>query len=472
MAVRLFLRLSTNGAPLYTSLSVWQRFFSLTSNLRGVSAIKLTMPALTPTMEVGKIVKWHKNEGDAFSAGDVLCDIETDKATLSMDALDDGVMAKILVSEGTENIKTSRVIALTVDVEDDYTQVEIPSDLETTEQEEVAAIEKTSGDSTTRDKQSVAAMPAASTTFKPTLLPLSPAVKRLVDEHQLDVNNIAPSGFNGRLLKGDVLEFLAGKQAQERVGASTMETTVQLFSPPPSIPDTLPVASAPTGTNQFDDIPNSNIRRTIAKRLGESKSTIPHVYASVDCLMDNMLALRRKLKADHRLVVSINDLVLKAAAVALRLVPEMNCNWTSSGLQRCDDIDVAVAVAIDGGLITPIVRGADKLSIADISSTARDLSARARAGKLQPHEYQGGSFSVSNLGMFGITNFTAVINPPQVFILAIGSLQSTPNPEQTVSQISTISISHDARAVDEHTASNYLLTLKRCIENPTASGLL
>jgi dihydrolipoamide dehydrogenase-binding protein of pyruvate dehydrogenase complex len=427
-------------------------------------------------METGKIIKWHKAEGEAYSAGDPLCDVETDKATLTMDAIDDGVLAKILVEEGTENVKIKSVIALAVEEGDDYTQVEIPPDLELD-----------SSTSTRPSDLGINTSTRLSKVFEPTSLPLSPAVKRLVKEHHLDINNIVPSGSHGRLLKGDVLSYLSGDQsiAVSPLRADDAPVPSQqpsLFvSPKVSLPaspklytsvNTMSLDSHKMeSATQFDDIPTSGMRKGFARRLADAKITIPHSYASIDCAMDSLLDVRENWKTDEKASVSLNDFILKAAAVALKLVPDVNCKWTDIGPQPLQNVTISFAVEVNGDTVTPVIQGADHLTVQDISSIVQELISQAKDGKLQPHEYQGGSMCVSNLGMYGVNQFSAVIDPAHSCILAVGSLQPVPDPENGVANISTVTLSSDARLIDEKMASDFLRAFKRCVESPLACGV-
>eukprot|EP00118_Oscarella_pearsei_P014426 m.123455 g.123455 ORF g.123455 m.123455 type:complete len:485 (+) comp37822_c2_seq23:1034-2488(+) len=454
------------ASPLVWGNSAWNCvFYHRRSLTEGIPGVRLNMPALSPTMDDGKIVKWLVKEGESFVAGDPLCEIETDKAVMTMDALDDGTMAKILVPEGTSNIKINALIGLAVAEGEDHTRVEVP-------EIEVTTTSNSSGPSSEPVK-TVQTMAAGM--FQPTSLPLSPAVKRLVEELRLDMADIPTSGKKGRLLKGDVLQFVGSQEQSERSDQSPAIplTEIKHSLPPPSPPPpTLPLPPKSMKGFSYEDISNTGIRSIIAKRLVQAKTTIPHAYASTDCALDNILEIRKQLKAEG-FAVSVNDFIVKAAATALRLVPAVNVNWSPDGPQRLSHVDVSVAVASDRGLITPIVKSADQMGVKAISASVKELASKARDGKLQPHEFQGGSFTISNLGMYGITHFSAVINPPQACILAVGGSRAEPNEEgEGITNWVTVTMSSDARIVDETLASQWLQAFKRCVEKPLQNGLM
>ncbi|XP_065836006.1 pyruvate dehydrogenase protein X component, mitochondrial-like isoform X3 [Oscarella lobularis] len=290
---------------------------------------------------------------------------------------------------------------------------------------------------------------------------LSPAVKRLVDEHGLQHADIPSSGKKGRLLKGDVLQYLKQLLQPKKEAPAAREV--------PLIKAAVTRAKGPS----YEDVPNSSIRSVIAERVTQAKTTIPHAYASVDCTIDKVMDVRKKLRASG-IVVTLNDFVVKAAALALKQVPAVNIRWTSNGPRDLADVDVSVAVASERGLITPIVKKADRMGVKTISNTVRELAAKAREGTLQPHEFQGGSFTISNLGMFGISRFNAIINPPQVCILAVGNSRIEPRDDDNkgIKSVVTVTMSSDARAVDEVLASEWLQAFKRFIEEPLESGLV
>ncbi|KAL0303441.1 UNVERIFIED_CONTAM: pyruvate dehydrogenase complex, mitochondrial [Sesamum radiatum] len=336
--------------------------------------IVLEMPALSPTMNQGNIAKWRKKDGDKIEVGDVICEIETDKATLEFESLEEGFLAKILAPEGSKDVAVGQPIAITV---------EDPNDLE-------AVKASVSGDLSVKDEKPVQKNTAKDVkTQKTSFSRISPAAKLLLMEHGLDASSIMASG---------------PRAPPHPPSASTAsKSTVQQ-------------------TAAYEDLPNSQIRKVIAARLLESKQSTPHLYLSTDVTLDPLLSFRKELKANYDVKVSVNDIVIKAVAVALRNVPEANAYWDAGKgeIVLCDSVDISIAVATEKGLMTPIVRNADQKSISSISLEVKELAEKARAGKLKPNEFQGGTFSISNLGMFPVDNFCAIINPPQAGILAVG----------------------------------------------------
>ncbi|XP_006824676.1 pyruvate dehydrogenase protein X component-like [Saccoglossus kowalevskii] len=345
------------------------------------------MPALSPTMEVGTIVKWLKKEGDTVHPGDYLCDIETDKNVNSMDTEEEGILAKILVAEGTSNVAIGSLIALIVEEGSDYRNVQIPA--------EAGPSAPSSGEVTVPDASTSTAQAADN---KSSTL-LSPAVRVLLEQHNLNINDIIGSGHHGRVLKGDLLKVVAGDKTLIRISkpasidakpkspgditvASPKSTTKPISTTPPTLPS----------KNTFTDLELNNMRKTIARRLLESKQSTPHAYATVDCRMDEVLQLRKNL-AKENVKVSVNDFLIKAIAVTLKNVPEVNATWAGDSVKFLQNIDISVAVATPNGLITPIVKSAASKGLMDISNDIKDLASRAREGKLQLDEFQGGSFT-------------------------------------------------------------------------------
>lgn len=436
-----------------------RRTFFTSSLRQAVPTTQILMPALSPTMEEGTIVKWMKKEGDLISPGDVLCEIETDKATISMDSDEEGILAKIIVPDGSKNVKINQLIALMVEEGVDYTQVEVPLDTETHRETEHSASVESSPEHGGGD------------------VLMSPAVRVLLETYKLNPSLIQATGPKGRLLKGDVLRYVAqeGQPFTKPVKAASPEVKVPTETPSqPAKPSPQETASAPNPVSSalppdavvssgHTDMPHTSMRRTIAKRLAESKATVPHIYASTNCVMDNLLKLRKGLEVK----VSVNDFIIKAAALTLRQVPEMNAVWSGEETQLLKDVDISVAVATDTGLITPIVKTADNLPLAEISTTLKDLASRAREGKLKLHEFQGGSFTISNMGMFGITEFSAVINPPQACIMAVGGTRPVLTANETIESVMTVTLSCDRRMVDDELAARWLDAFKANIENPS-----
>lgn len=393
----------------------------------------ITMPALSPTMTHGTLTKWVKSEGDTIEPGDVIAEIETDKATMEVESVDDGVLAKILINEGAENVAVGEVIAIMAEEGEDISGYEVPSG--------DAAPEKTQEDAPKQEAKSEKA-PANKSNDR---IKASPLAKRIAKDKGIDLSTITASGANGRIVKADV------------EGMTQNDT-------PYDTPVTHQSAS-PT------KVPHSGMRKVIAQRLTESKQTIPHFYLNVDCTLDSLLSARKTIndKANGAYKLSVNDFIVKACAAALMAVPETNVEWGDDALTQFYSADVCVAVSTDGGLITPIVKSAHAKSLSAISGEVKSLAKRAREGKLQPSEYQGGTFTLSNLGMFGVKNFNAIINPPQSMILAVGAGEQkavAENGSLAIRTVMSATLSVDHRAVDGAVAAQWLAAFKRFIENP------
>lgn len=368
--------------------------------------ILIEMPALSPTMSQGNIAKWKKKEGDKIEVGDVICEIETDKATVEFECLEEGYLAQILAPEGSKDIAVGQAIAVTVE---DAADLEIVKNavFSGSAVKEEKPIHQDTRDATRSEKTSVKR--------------ISPAAKLLITEHGLDTSSLKASGAHGTLLKGDVLAAIKSGLGFTIVSSKEKTTPSAQVHPKTSAPTSTESRSSKQ-TDSFEDFPNSQIRKVIATRLLESKQNIPHLYLSSDVILDPLLSLRKDLKELHNVKVSVNDIVIKAVAVALRNVPEANAYWDAEKGEvfLCDSVDISIAVATEKGLMTPIVRNADQKTISAISSEVKELAEKARAGKLKPNEFQGGTFSISNLGMFPVDHFCAIINPPQASILAVG----------------------------------------------------
>uniref|UniRef100_A0A671Y178 Dihydrolipoamide acetyltransferase component of pyruvate dehydrogenase complex n=1 Tax=Sparus aurata TaxID=8175 RepID=A0A671Y178_SPAAU len=439
----------------------------------GVSGLKVEMPALSPTMEEGNIVKWLKKEGEAVAAGDALCEIETDKAVVVMESNDDGVMAKILMEEGSRSVRLGTLIALMVEEGQDWKQVEIPPP---------EAPAPSAAPPATQAAAAPVAPPAAP------VLRLSPAARHILDTHGLDPQLATATGPRGLITKEDALNLLKTSPAPKAAPAMaapappspvpTPTTTPTTAPPPPGSRPNVPplsVPGKPGAPGTFTEIPASNVRRVIAQRLTQSKTTIPHAYASVDCDVAAIMHLRKDL-ANEQIKVSVNDFIIKAAAVTLKEMPEVNVTWSDDGPRALDSIHIAIAVATDKGLITPIIKDAASKGVQEISANAQALARKARDGKLLPEEYQGGSFSISNLGMFGISGFSAVINPPQACILAVGTSRAELRlceDDQTLrtQQLMTVTLSSDGRLVDDELASRFLDKFRANLEQPQRMAL-
>ncbi|XP_027497561.1 pyruvate dehydrogenase protein X component, mitochondrial isoform X1 [Corapipo altera] len=474
------------GAGLPVAGRVGWRHLHGTPELLGTPGIKILMPALSPTMEEGNIVKWLKKEGETVNVGDALCEIETDKAVVTMESSEEGILAKILVDEGSKNVRLGSLIGLLVEEGQDWKQVEIPA----------ADSDPSSLAPPPPARPSAPASPSVATPPKLEPQPgklqvrLSPAARNILETHGLDPSNVTPTGPRGIFTKEDALKLLQEKQKGKPTELKPMVSPAPLQ--PAAVPSASPATAAyprpavppvstpgqPAALGTFTEIPASNIRRVIAKRLTESKTTIPHAYAAADCNIDAVLKLRKQLAKDD-IKVSVNDFIIKATAVTLKQMPDVNVTWDGEGCRQLQSIDISIAVATDRGLITPIIKDVAAKGIQEIAASAKALAKKARDGKLLPEEYQGGSFSISNLGMFGISGFTAVINPPQACILAVGRARpelrivedEEGNEKLEQHQRMTVTLSSDGRVVDDELASKFLETLKANIENPIRLAL-
>jgi pyruvate dehydrogenase E2 component (dihydrolipoamide acetyltransferase) len=438
--------------------------------------IKILMPALSPTMEKGNLARWLKKEGDAIKSGDVIAEIETDKATMEVEAVDEGVLAKILVPAGAQDVKVNELIALVAGEGEDAKAVASGAG--------APAPAAASAPAPKADVAPAAAAPApAATLVAPAAKPAasggrvfaSPLAKRLAKEACIDISSIEGTGPHGRVVERDVKAAIAG-------GGSKKAPAPQAASGKPSTPALAPGMSDETIKKMFEpgtyeEVPHDSMRKVIAKRLVEAKQTIPHFYLTVDCKLDALLAAREAINAaapknkdkQPAYKISVNDFVIKAFAMALQRVPEANVTFTENTMLKHKHSDVAVAVSIPGGLITPVVRKAETKGLAAISNEMKDLATRARSRKLQPQEYQGGSTAVSNLGMFGIKNFQAVINPPHATILAVGAGEERVIVEKGQMKVATmmsVTLSTDHRAVDGALGAELIAAFKDLIENP------
>lgn len=368
------------------------------------------MPALSPTMDQGNITKWRKKEGDKIGIGDVICEIETDKATLEFEYLEEGYLAKILAPEGSKVVRVGEPIAITVEDLDEIK--DIPADtqngVEVKEQKPVKHVES----------------PGKEVNYHQiNISRISPSAKLLIAEHGLDASSLKASGPRGTLLKGDVLSAIVGRGGSQQINLSSEKrTSASTHSVQLTADSSPPYETLAHVTDAYEDLPNSQIRKVIAKRLLESKQSTPHFYLSSDVILDPLLSFRTELKEQHNVKVSVNDIVIKAVALALKSVPKANAYWSDDKGEStlCSSIDISIAVATEKGLMTPIIRNADQKTLSAISSEVKELAEKARNGKLKPEQFQGGTFSISNLGMFPVDNFCAIINPPQSCILAVG----------------------------------------------------
>ncbi|HJD64544.1 MAG TPA: pyruvate dehydrogenase complex dihydrolipoamide acetyltransferase [Rickettsia endosymbiont of Sericostoma sp.] len=406
--------------------------------------IKILMPALSPTMTEGNVSKWLKKEGDKVVPGDVIAEIETDKATMEVESVDEGVLAKIIVPQGTENVAVNSLIAVLLEEGEDISLLDnfIASSDNVAKSSEKPAI-------VVEESKSVNLTPENKTIKDTARVYASPLARRLAAIDNIDLSNIQGSGPHGRIIKKDVLSYLVQPTNSGKIRAVNRNN------------------------QEYRSVPNNNIRKIIAKRLLESKQTIPHFYLSIECNMDKLLDIRedinKSLIEESNIKISVNDFVILAVAKALKIVPEANASWDESDIRYYNNVDVSVAVAIDNGLITPIVRNADQKDLVTLSRELQTLIKKARDNKLTPEEFQGGGFSVSNLGMYGIKSFNAIINPPQSCILAIGASSKRPivdNDQIKIATMMDVSLSSDHRVVDGAVGAKFLTSFKKFIESP------
>lgn len=438
--------------------------------------INITMPALSPTMEEGNLSKWLVKEGDAVKSGDVIAEIETDKATMEVEAVDEGTVAKIVVPAGTEGVKVNSLIAiLAADGEDVKAAASAGGDAPAPKAEAAPAATPAPTAKSEPAPAQAAPTPATASAAKAdgNRTFSSPLARRLAKEAGLDISAIAGSGPHGRVVKADVEAAASGGGAKK--AAATPAAAAASAAPlAKGASDEAVLKLFEEGS--YELVPHDGMRKTIARRLVESKQTVPHFYVSVDCELDALMALRAQLnsaaperdgKPAYKL--SVNDMVIKAMALALRDVPDANVSWTEQAMVKHKHSDVGVAVSIPGGLITPIIRHAETKSLSAISNEMKDLGKRAKERKLKPEEYQGGTTSVSNMGMMGVKNFAAVINPPHATILAVGAGEQrvvVKNGEIAIVQAMTVTLSTDHRCVDGALGAELLGAFKRYIENP------
>ena len=442
--------------------------------------INITMPALSPTMEEGNLAKWLVKEGDKIKSGDVIAEIETDKATMEVEAVDEGTVAKIVVPAGTEGVKVNALIAVLAGDGEDVAAAAsgagtapAPAAAPKAEAAPAAAPATTPAAASVAAPAASAPAPAATDGHRTFASPLA---RRLAKEAGVDVTAVAGSGPHGRVVKKDIEAAISGGTAKAAPSAA-----------PAAQPAAAP-AAAPKGMSEetvlklfepgsYELVPHDGMRKTIAKRLQESKQTIPHFYVSVDCELDALLALRTQLNdaapkskdGAPAYKLSVNDMVIKALALALRDVPDANVSWTDSNMVKHKHADVGVAVSIPGGLITPIIRSAELKTLSAISNEMKDYGKRAKERKLKPEEYQGGTTAVSNMGMMGVKNFAAVVNPPHATILAVGAGEQrviVRKGEMAIATVMSVTLSTDHRAVDGALGAELLAAFKSYIENP------
>jgi len=424
--------------------------------------IEILMPALSPTMTEGNVTKWLKREGEEVRSGDVLAEIETDKATMEFEAVDDGRLGKILVPEGAQGIKVNQPIALLLGEGGDTSALEnfsapTPKTAPTAPPEQAPA----------RAQPGSEAQAQTAPARGNGRIFASPLARRMAQQAGLDLAAIAGSGPQGRVVKADIEAALSAERGAPAPAQPARAPPVAPTAPPPLSKERV---LALVGNPPYTERPLTAMRRVIARRLTESKQTVPHFYLTVDCEIDALLKFRAELNArSDTYRISVNDFVIRAAALALRQVPAANASWSDEAILLWDTVDIAVAVALDDGLITPIVKNADRKGLATIANETKDLAARARAGKLKLEEFQGGTFSISNLGMFGVRDFAAVINPPHGGILAVGAGEQRPvvkNGALAIATVMSCTLSCDHRAVDGAVGAQFLAAFKKLVEDP------
>lgn len=442
--------------------------------------IDILMPALSPTMEKGTLAKWLKKEGDAIKSGDVLAEIETDKATMEIEAVDEGVLAKIVVPAGSADVPVNEVIGLIAEEGEDLSAAVASKTAAPKATAPKAAAPapapKKADDIVLREERPGATPKPNGQAGAPTSrIIASPLARRLAKQAGLDLAGIDGTGPRGRIVERDVLAAeKAGPKPAAAAPAAMPAPAAKPAAPAPASDDAIRKMFEP---GSFEEIPHDGMRKTIARRLVEAKQTIPHFYLEIDCQLDALLALRTEINKSASLdkdgkpsfKVSVNDFVIKALAVALQRVPEANATWTEGTMLRHRHSDIGVAVSIPGGLITPVVRKAEQKTLSVISNEMKDFAARAKARKLKPDEYTGGSSAVSNLGMFGIKSFSAVINPPHATILAVGAGEKrviVKDGAPAVATIMSATLSTDHRAVDGALGARLIEAFKHLIEAP------
>ncbi|MHA1558982.1 MAG: pyruvate dehydrogenase complex dihydrolipoamide acetyltransferase [Alphaproteobacteria bacterium] len=396
--------------------------------------IPVYMPALSPTMKDGHLVKWHKKEGDALEAGEILAEIETDKATMEVEVIDEGILGKIIIPEGTQNVPVNEIIAVILEEGED--EKELESYLKSTVKDSFEVTKEQKADPVDQKKEEEKQPEER--------IFVTPLAKKFAENNSVSLKGIKGSGPKGRIIKLDIENFL--KNTSQK---------------PCAIPSHI----------HYEDLSISNKRQIIATKLSEAKQTIPHYYLTIECVLDELIDLRKKLNNSPKtkVKISINDFIVRASALSLIDEPEVNCSWRCDAIRCYKSADVAVAVSIDDGLITPIVKDADRKPLEDISKEVKELAEKARSGKLKLDEIQGGSFTISNLGMYGIKSFSAIINPPQACILAVGVCEKRPwvkDDKLTIANVLSCTLSADHRAIDGANAARFLQRIRFYLENP------
>ena len=431
--------------------------------------IEILMPALSPTMEEGTLAKWLVKEGDTVSSGDIIAEIETDKATMEFEAVDEGTIGKLLIAEGSEGVKVNALIAVLLEDGEEASDA-VPSSASADDAGDKAAATAVSAEpATPTAERSATPAPAAPAASDGTRIFASPLARRIAADQGLELSALQGSGPHGRIVKADVL---AAGDAPTKP-APTAGPAVSAATPAPAPSVSADAIAKIYADREFTEIPLDGMRKTIAARLTEAKQTIPHFYLRRDIKIDNLLSFRGQLNKQleaRGVKLSVNDFIIKACALALQTVPAANAVWAGDRVLQLTPSDVAVAVAIEGGLFTPVLKDAEQKSLSTLSTEMKDLATRARSKKLAPHEYQGGSFAISNLGMFGIDNFDAVINPPHGAILAVGAGVKKPvideDGQVSVATVMSVTLSVDHRVIDGALGAELLQAIVDNLENP------
>ncbi|CRL09328.1 pyruvate dehydrogenase complex dihydrolipoamide acetyltransferase [Phaeobacter italicus] len=434
---------------------------------------EILMPALSPTMEEGTLAKWLVKEGDTVASGDLLAEIETDKATMEFEAVDEGVIGKILIAEGSEGVKVNSPIAILLEDGESADDIGATPAAPAAAEDTAPAASKDASPAPAQAAAAATPAPAAPAGADGSRIFASPLARRIAADKGLDLADISGSGPRGRIVKADVENATAAPKAAAAAPAAA--------APAAAAPAAAAAASGPTADQvarmyegrDYEEVALDGMRKTIAARLSEAKQTIPHFYLRRDIQLDALLKFRAELNKQlegRGVKLSVNDFIIKAVALALQAVPDANAVWAGDRVLKMKSSDVAVAVAIEGGLFTPVLQDSDMKSLSTLSAEMKDLAKRARDRKLAPHEYQGGSFAISNLGMFGIDNFDAIVNPPHAGILAVGSGVKKPvvgaDGELKVATVMSVTMSVDHRVIDGALGADLLKAIVENLENP------
>ncbi|ALJ37302.1 pyruvate dehydrogenase complex dihydrolipoamide acetyltransferase [Azospirillum brasilense] len=439
--------------------------------------IQILMPALSPTMTEGNLAKWLKKEGDAVKSGDVIAEIETDKATMEVEAADEGRLGKILVQAGTQGVAVNTPIAVLLEEgEDDSALAKAAAPAPAPAAAPAAAPAPAASASAAAPAPQAAAAPAPAAQGGGRVF-ASPLARRLAEQAGLDLKAVKGTGPNGRIVKADIEAAKAGGTAKAAAPQAAAPAPAAVPAAAPAAAAPAPKAAGIDAKDLSDKLgmrykaqPNSSMRKTISRRLTEVQQTVPDYFLAIDCELDALLKVRSDLNArskDYKL--SVNDFIIRAAALTLKKFPNINAAWSEEAILRYDHVDISVAVATPTGLITPIVKKAETKGLAEISNEMKGLAERARDGKLKPEEYQGGTFSISNLGMYGIREFAAIINPPQACIMAVGAGEQRPvvkNGALAIATVMTVSVTVDHRVADGAQGAEFLAAFKKLIEDP------